>query len=70
MREAEAAISPRMPVEPGLPFPALPAVFFLPDWRVCGQRLAQDTSRPGVPKTVISRPISAMMAGAAMGRSR
>jgi len=30
---------------------------FVPDWRVCGQRLAQDTSRPGVPNTVMSRPI-------------
>ncbi len=46
--------------------PAFPALVFVPDWRVCGQRLAQDTSRPGVPKTVISRPISAMTAWAAM----
>ena len=46
--------------------PALPVVVFLPDWRVCGLRLAQETSRPEVPKTVMSRPISAMMAWAAM----
>jgi len=42
--------------------PALPWLVFWPDWRVCGQRLAQETSRPGVPKTVMSRPISAMTA--------
>ena len=47
MREAEAAISPRIPFSYGFPLPALPLVVFLPDWRVCGQRFAQDTSRPG-----------------------
>ena len=54
------------PVQVRVALPALPVVVFLPDWRVCGLRLAQETSRPEVPKTVMSRPISAMMAWAAM----
>ena len=53
-------------VQPGVPWPALPPLVFFPGWRVAGQRFAQDTSRPGVPKTAISRPISAMTAWAAM----
>ena len=66
MREADAAISPSGPLSQGSPLPGDLAVLFFPDWRVCGQRLAQDISRPGVPKTLISRPISAMTAWAAM----
>ena len=51
----------------GSPLPGDAAVDFLPDWRVWGQSLAQETSRPSVPKTVMSRPISAMIAMVATG---
>lgn len=60
MREAEAAISLSGRLSQGSPLPGNPAVLFFPDWRVCGHRFAHETRRPSVPKTVISRPISAM----------
>jgi hypothetical protein len=48
-----------------LPLPVAPARRVAPDWMVLGDRLAHDTSCPGVGNWAMSSPTSAMMTWAA-----
>jgi hypothetical protein len=58
---AAAAASPRILFRWGLPLPVRPAWVRTPDWMVRGLSLAHDTRCPGMAKTHMVRPISAMI---------
>src|ERR1039457_2708686 len=65
VRPAAADASPRTPLRYGLPLPVRPGWLLAPDWIVRGDSFAQDTRRPGVGKTAMFSPISAMITWAA-----